>query len=427
MDYQAAIEKAKPLSQVFLDEDIHQLSHALFPGTHCPLFGALLTASYIKGLAVLNIGTSECTFYGKDFSRLRQKGKDSVYSLVTHKNDITFGLEKRIKQAVHDILIHEKPKAILLITTCVVELIGEDIGAIAQLLEEELTLPILWVKTEHFKCNSHMPGIADTLASLVSLMKPATPVKNHVNILGHRFDGFIKSELYQLLHKHKIHINMSIPSACSVDTLNEAGHASLNIVTDFTALPLAKLMQEKLGQPYIVFEKHLSPKRILNAYTQLLKHLAIDAFTDVMSLYQRCCSAIETAAPQLTGKSFIYGNAPVKALECSDFLTELGLNPLWIQLRELYEDDTEYKESLLQNRHDPKISRIANILPMRSVYDAYKPDYYIGHENPMELMKRGIKQITFDKEASGLGFELPLAMLNKLLEPSLKHPYGGRP
>lgn len=426
MQYQSNISMAKPLSDIQSDEDIIQLSHAIFPGTHCPLFGALMAASYLKDLAVLNIGTEECTFYGKDFSRIRQGGKDLVFSLVTHKNDITFGLEEKVSKAVHDIITTFSPKAVLLISTCVVELIGEDVGAMAKALTHTHRLPILFVKTEHFKCNSHMPGLSDTMAAFATVMSPMTMQANHVNLLGHRFEGFYETELAKLLTKHGIHIHMSIPSACTIDQLQEAGSACLNIVTDFTALPLAKAMEEKLGQPYVVFERMVHPRRILESYHALEHALGINLADDIRSLYDSCLDYMAVLRPQLEGKSFVYGNAPVKALECADFLSELGMTPLWIQMRELYDDDAAYKAALMEKGHDPKISRIANIVPMRTVYDLLKPHFYVGHENPMELIKRHIYQLTFDKEASGLGFQLPLAILQRI-EKVMTAPKGGRP
>ena len=47
------------LSEINEDKDIKSLSHAIFPGTHCPLFGVALTASYIKNMALgLEISTN---------------------------------------------------------------------------------------------------------------------------------------------------------------------------------------------------------------------------------------------------------------------------------------------------------------------------------------------------------------------------------
>lgn len=425
MQYTQAIDYAKRLSEVHVDEDIVQLSNAIFPGTHCPLFGALMAASYVNDLAVLNIGSEECTFYGKDFSRMRQAGKDRVFSLVTHKNDITFGMEEKVRKAVLEIVKWHGPKAILIISTCVVELIGEDVGAMTSAMEEEVGIPLMFVKTEHFKCNSHMPGLSDTMAAFSKVMKKIPQKDNSINVLGHRFDGFERTELYEMLSKKGIKVHMSIPSACSIDQLKLAGEASLNIVTDFTALPLANIMKEKLNQPFVVFEKVVHPDRILESYKALEKALGIDLSKEVQEAYEKCQQAIASIEANVKGKTFVYGNAPVKALECSDFLASIGMIPLWVQMRELYSDDKAYSEALLLKGHDPKVSRIANIVPMRTVYDLKKPDYYVGHENPMELMKRNIKQLTFDKEASALGFQLSLAILGKFADQKEKIMQGG--
>ncbi len=414
LPFKGSIEAAKKLSEIREDADIIQLSHAIFPGTHCPLFGALMVSSYVKDLAVLNIGTEECTFYGKDFARLRQKGKDLVFSLVTHKNDITFGMHEKIKNAVQWIVEMHQPKAILLISTCVVELIGEDVGAVTETLESAWGIPILFVKTEHFKCNSHIPGISDTMAMLVKLMEKKEKQHHVINVLGHRFDGFAENELAKLLEKYGVSVNMSIPSDCSATQLREAGHASLNIVTDFTALPLAKAMAEKLDQPYVLFEKQLMPERILQGYAAIGKYLDLDWMDEVEQMYNHAVQTMAFARKALEGQRFIYGNTPMKALECAHFFCELGMKALWVQMRELYADDTGFIADILATGNDPKVSRIANIIPMRDVYDLYQPDVYIGHESPMILIRKNIKQLTFDQEASALGFQLTLGVIEKI-------------
>lgn len=414
--YQIDFEGVKHLRDVSSDDDIKQLSHGIFPGTHCPLFGALMVASYIKGMAVLNVGTEECTFYGKDFSYRRQKGKDMVFSMVTTKRDITFGFQEKLIQTIHELIDNEKPEALLVISTCVVELIGEDVTAIVESMQKDVTIPIFTIKTEHFKCNSHIPGISDTLEHLTKLMKKQTIVPKSVNILGHRYDGFEETELNQLLKSHDIKVSMSIPSKTSVMELMGAPSVALNIVTDFSALSLAEAMERTFQIPFVVFEKYLSPERIEESYRALGKALNLDLEEFIQKQMETLNVTIEKEKEKLQGKTFIYGNTPFKALEISEFLTSIGMIPIWVQLREWYDDDEIYKAALLKQSVDPKISRIANIVPMRSVYDAYKPDAYIGHENPMELMKRGIHQITLDKEGAGLGFELSKNVINKLVD-----------
>lgn len=423
--YKYDLKGVKNLSNLTTDEDIKQLSNAIFPGTHCPLFGSLMVASYIKGLMVLNVGTEECTFYGKDFSHRRQKGQDNVYSMVTNKRDITFGFQDKLTQTIKEIIAIEKPDAMLVISTCVVELIGEDIEAIVDSIQPDVEIPLLTIKTEHFKCNSHIPGIRDTLSNLTKVMARQEGIHQGVNVLGHRYDGFEETELCHLLKEHDIEVKMSIPSSTSIDLLRDAPNVKLNIVTDFSALMLAKKMEEEFGVPFVIFEKFLSPERIKENYLTLAGVLAIDIDDFVNQEYKKVIEQMDQVTNQLSGKTFVYGNTPFKALEMSAFLARMDIKPDWIQMRELYEDDFEYKEELLALGYDPLISRIANVVPMRDVYDEYKPSMYIGHENPMELMRRGISQLTFDIEGKGLGFELPVKVMEKLINVIIKKRPGG--
>ncbi len=84
----------------------------------------------------------------------------------------------------------------------------------------------------------------------------------------------------------------------------------------------------------------------------------------------------------------------------SIFLTELGLVPEFIQVRELYEQDNLFKDNIIKKKgYNPYVSRIANIAPLRSLYENINADIYIGHENPMLLREKGLMQITLDEHA----------------------------
>lgn len=86
------------LNDINADKDIKSLSHAVFPGTHCPLFGVILTASYIKNMALVVVGTSECTYYAKNFAYHRQEGLDSVYSVAIKESVLFFQLKRKLNK-----------------------------------------------------------------------------------------------------------------------------------------------------------------------------------------------------------------------------------------------------------------------------------------------------------------------------------------
>ena len=57
------LNKLNRLSQVETLKDVKPLTSTIYPGTHCPLFGAAMTLRMIKDVVALVIGTEECTYY----------------------------------------------------------------------------------------------------------------------------------------------------------------------------------------------------------------------------------------------------------------------------------------------------------------------------------------------------------------------------
>lgn len=403
------------LNEVNEDKDIKSLSHAIFPGTHCPLFGVALTASYIKNMVLVVVGTSECTYYTKNFAYHRQNGNDKVYSLALDEKDVVFGAQSKVEKAIKEIIKIENPEAVMIVTTCVPELIGEDYSSIEFSLQGEVDIPIFVVNTEHFKCNSHIPGMSRALKSLSSAMIN-TNFKDGVNILGHRQKNVENTELVQILKKHNIKINTVIPSKCTIEDIKNSTKSKLNIVTDMIALDLAQSMKKKFDIDYIYFDKHMSKSIIKENYKKLSKILNLDIANILEEKEEKYDELFEECKNILQGKKLIYGNTPMMALETVDFLSDLGLEPVFVQLRELYEQDIKFKESLLNKGYNPYISRIANIAPLRHLYDTIGADIYIGHENPMLLKEKGLTQITLDNHAQKIGYELPIAMMSDLIK-----------
>lgn len=414
-----SLSSLRRVSQISTAKDIRQLSHAQFPGTHCPLFGVALTAGYIKDMVVLIVGTDECTYYTQTFNMGRRAAdsnmQDNFWSFAINQDDVVFGCAEKVEKTIRQIDATLTPQAIMIVTTCVLEVIGEDYEALAESLQPEVNAKLLVVRTEHFKCNSHIPGIERTLTALAKLMQPEPREEGRVNILGHRYGQIEDTELLKLLTSHGVSVNLAIPSRSTVAELMRATSASLNIVTDFTALPLAEIMQDKFGVPFVYFDKYMSPRRIEAAYTELSTKLGLDLGSHLQSQRQALDDIIAAKSHVLKGKRFIYGNTPLLAFEFTGFLGELGMQPLLVQARDLYQNDAAYMGEILRQGYDPYVSRIANIAPLQALYAELRPDVYIGHENPQRLMELGIVQVAVDMAASKLGYEVPLMVLRTIV------------
>jgi len=410
------LDSLNRISKVKASKDIKSFSNVFFPGTHCPLFGAAMISSQVEDLEVIVVGTDECTYYTQAFVIDRLSSNNNYWSYSMQQDDIVFGSFEKVCEAVEAVYNMKKPKAIMIISTCIPEIIGDNFDSVALKMKETLGIPILVVKTEHFTCSNHIVGIERTLTSFIELMEPQDKIEKRINVLGHRFGELEVSELYKLLTEKGFDFNLTLPSKTSIETVKEAATASLNIVVDFTALELAKKMKETFDIPYIVFDKCIKPERIFESYGSLEKVLNIDLSKELDALKEELNTAIELAKEKLSGKSFIYGNSPMNAFEVSSYLTEVGLEPLIIQARDVYENDHIFINEILEMGYDPHVSSIANISAMQHMYPVVKPNIYIGHENPMNLMKNNIHQALFDRCASSLGLELPTNVLKALID-----------
>ena len=220
----------------------------------------------------------------------------------------------------------------------------------------------------------------------------------------------------QLAEKLGVSINAVIPSKCDIDIIKNASSAKVNIVTDMIALDLAKDMKRKFDIEYIYFDKHMNSNTIFENYKKLEELLEISLIDKLENQIKEYEELFNKCKELYEGKKLIYGNTPMMALETVDFLSDLGMEPVFVQLRELYEQDIIYKESISKKGFNPYISRIANIAPLRHLYDEIGADIYIGHESPILLKQKGLTQITLDAHAQKIGYELPIAMMNDLIK-----------
>ena len=151
--------------------------------------------------------------------------KESCVSVVIDDYDVTFGTIKKTKKAVAETFETGVPKCIVLVTTCVLEIIGDDYDALVDELEEKYHIPVLLVRTEHFQCRDHLPGIERTLTATVKLMRKM-PTENVVNILGNGAPLQKNSALLQLLEQAGVQLGLQLPGKCSLQDLALAAERS---------------------------------------------------------------------------------------------------------------------------------------------------------------------------------------------------------
>lgn len=421
MDGKKILAKLNTLSATHDTKDIKQLTAALFPGSHCPLMGAMMAIGGIDEALMLVLGTDECTYYAKKatIGGFNFEGLDNrCFSIAVNQHDVTFGCKDMLYEAFEELMSEEKPKAIFLVTTCVLEITGDDVDSMAKELEAKYNIPILPVHTEHFKTANHIPGVRDTVSACINMMKKdVTVVSNRVNVIGQRLGKFTETELYRELVSRDVEIGMMLPGGTDVETIQNAASASVNIVVHSLGLPLAKKMQKEFGTPYVLFDKFVNPEHILEAYTKLFTYLNIPLDKKIGALYEESKKCVEESKNELSGMKYVYGNTALACFEYNAFMVSLGMIPQIIQTNEINEEDKEYIDYIL-TKYDPYVTKTANIAPLQFVYDEIHPNLYLGHEFAMRLRQKGIALVSGNDIQNMLGFEVAIGTLKDLVNAS---------
>ena len=408
------LHNIRRLSEVKEQRDIKPLMATSFPGTHCPLMGVLMIVRQLPEAVTVIVGTDECTYYSKLLANMKIFGslKKSCVSVVIDDYDVTFGTIKKTKKAVAEIFEAGAPKCIVLVTTCVLEIIGDDYDALVDELEEKYHVPILLVRTEHFQCRDHLPGIERTLTATAKLMQKL-PMGNVVNILGNGGPMLKNSALAHLLEQAGVQVGMQLPGKCSLQDLALSGRAKLNIVVDELGLELAKQMQDKLAVPYVYFPPMCNPRKVMQAYRELAAALSVELPQTVADSWEECLALEKQVQDKLQGVGYIYGNSPYDCWELNTYLAGLGLQPLMIQMSTL--KNKEAKNELLRYAN-PYVCKSANLAAMEFVYDKLKPQLYIGRSFTDSLARKGIFGIDSMPGQSSLGFDGCRSLLLQLLK-----------
>ena len=415
MDGKKLLAQMKKLRDVETIKDVKSLTAAMFPGTHCPLMGAAMAVRGIKDSMMIIIGTDECSYYTKHMTLHSEEYgglEGRVVSVVLDSHDVTFGCVKKVEKAFRELMEDYKPSAVFLVTTCVVEIIGDDFDAVADALTKEYSVPVMAVHTEHFKCENHMPGIERTITACLPLMEKL-PCDGSVNLLGQRMGNFDQTELSRVLKNAGVHIGVQLPCGCTVQDIRRAAAAKVNIVVHEIALPLARKMKAKFGIPYVFFDKFVDPERIAACYQSLFEALELPLPEEVCALRAKAKAAVENSREKLSGVTFIYGNTPFRCFEYSRFMTSLGMIPQILQTAAIQQEDREDIAAILA-LSDPYITKTANIAPLQYIYDELHPMLYLGHEYANRLRSKGIAIVRSDQANSMLGFECTVAAVNSL-------------
>ena len=409
------LKHLKKLSSVKSVTGIKFLSPAVSPGCHCPMRMAAITANNIEGLSSLLVGTPECTTHVRLYNP-KPEGKhgEMHWLYVLDANEVVFGCREGLIDALRK-MDKEGAKAILMIGTCIPELIGEDMEAVIHEVQHELSASVTHVMLGQFKNFSYPPGYWKTMEALVNLMKNQKKNPVQINVLGRnpKEEHIPLPSLFSQLENKGLKLRYIAPGA-TLDDIRTAPDAALNLVVSPYAQPMAVRMEREFGIPYVSLHTVFSVEGIDRAYEEIANMFGFvwkDEFTEER---KRALKSEQDAAERLWGLKYVCSLGVSMPLALATYLAGFGMEPLLIHMEEFYPEDKAHSKALLALGQNPAICRMVDAESDMTIIKNLNPDICFGNLPPWNKTVLNVENMM--KLYGVIGYDLTIKILSQTFD-----------
>ena len=314
-----------------------------FAENACGMMGALDLLSELAGeFAVIVHGDRPCLMRG-------QVGQSKFYTSDLKDVDVVTGGGKRLLQAAAYVVEDSHPKAIALVSTCLSQMIGEDIEGLAQDIEDKHDLPVVPMRVSGIELLKPFQ-VSDRVHGNLArrFITRAETVDNVVSVVGYANESVrFRRELVDVLDGAGLQLGVFWPDD-GLDVLPRIGASSLVLAPERTGFHRFLSILERKTDARVV--EHVSPVglgacssfyRCLGAETG--RAAAIEAL--VAPREERARARIERFRERFAGArvAVCFGNNRKGVIAPSfvhlgvgyvPFLRELGLEPVFMVVSE---------------------------------------------------------------------------------------------
>jgi nitrogenase molybdenum-iron protein alpha chain len=316
----------------------------------------------VRDILTITHGPIGCGFYSW-LTRRNQTdaGKDGTnymtYALSTdmQEQDIVFGGEKKLAQAIREGYEIFKPRAIAVCSTCPVGLIGDDVHAVSRQMSKELDINVFAFSCEGYKGVSQSAGhhIANNgiFKHVVGTLDEGVPGNFRINMLGEYNIGGDAFELERILEACGITLVSSFSGNATLDQFASSHTADLNVIMCHRSINyVAEMMETKYGIPWIKVnfigaEATAKSLRKIAQYfdDEELSKRVEEVIAAELPLVEAEAAAARARTDGKTAMLFVGGS---RAHHYQELFTELGMTTVAAGYEFGHRDDYEGREVL---------------------------------------------------------------------------------
>jgi nitrogenase molybdenum-iron protein alpha chain len=367
---------------------------------------------------ILNLthGPIGCGFYSwlTRRNQTRPSGDDD-YNLMTYcfstdmqEDDIVFGGEKKLRQAIREAYEIFKPKAIGIFSTCPVGLIGDDVHAVAREMKAELGINIFGFSCEGYKGVSQSAGhhIANNqlFRHVIGLDDTPRESKYKINLLGEYNIGGDAFEIERIMEKCGIDLIATFSGNSSYDYFANSHTADLNCIMCHRSINyVAEMMEIKFGIPWIKVN-FIGAEATAKSLRKIAKYFGDQELIDrVEAVISAEIPEVERAKAdaklRCTGKTAMLFVGGSRAHHYQELFSELGMKTVAAGYEFAHRDDYEGRRVI------PKIKVDADSRNIEELTVTADPARYRPRKTEAELEQ--LKEQGFEfKDYDGMMSEM---------------------
>jgi len=339
-----------------------------------------------------------------------------MYAFSTDMQDenIVFGGETKLKQAVREAYELFAPKAIGIFSTCPVGLIGDDVHAVSREMKAELGINIFGFSCEGYRGVSQSAGhhIANNgvFKNVVGLNDRPRSKKFQLNLLGEYNIGGDAFELEALFEELGIELISTFSGNSTVKSMEYAHTADLNIVMCHRSINyIAEMMEEKYGIPWIKanFIGATASAKTLRKIAEFFNDAELTAKTEEVIARElaKVEAVVSSIKPKTTGKLAMMFVGGSRAHHYQELFNELGITTVSAGYEFAHRDDYEGRKVIPNIKIDADTRNIEEITVTKT-------------ENP-ELWRQDLVDRKAELEKAGFEFSDYAGMMPDMKKNSL--------
>jgi nitrogenase molybdenum-cofactor synthesis protein NifE len=270
-------------------------------------------------------------------------------------NDVVFSGERKLAAAIDYLMLHYRPEAVFVYSTCVSALIGDDLDLICKRAAEQYGVPMVPVHAPGFvgskNLGSRLGGDA-VLRQLIGSREPEFTTPFDINLIGEYNVTGDMWQYSQLLAELGIRVLSTLSGDGRIAAIRTAHRAKLNVLVCAKSLiSLTRQLQQQYGIPFISLSFY--GQRATSAGL-----LAIAMALGEAGLIERTKQLIAREEAQLeerlvpyrqlfAGKKAVLNTGGNKAWSIAAALQDLGIEVVATAVGKSTEDDREKARQLL--------------------------------------------------------------------------------